>query len=39
MNLKVTETLHCPDIEQAALAAHTCIRPGGINHVIARETW
>jgi hypothetical protein len=39
MNLRVTETSSWSDIETAALAAGTCIRPGGANHVIARETW
>jgi hypothetical protein len=39
MNLRVTETSDWAAIEQAALAAGTCIRPDGINNSRAKETF
>ncbi|HZA23833.1 MAG TPA: hypothetical protein VFA32_14740 [Dehalococcoidia bacterium] len=39
MNLRVVETVSWPDVETAATAAQTCIRPGGLNHAVAKETW
>jgi hypothetical protein len=39
MNLRVVETIDWSTIENAAVVAHTCIRPDGLNNVRARETW
>jgi hypothetical protein len=39
MNLRVTETAVWSDIEKAATAAGTCIRPGGVNNERARESF
>jgi hypothetical protein len=40
MNLRVVEAQSWDDVEEAATAAHTCIRPNdGPNNALARETW
>jgi hypothetical protein len=39
MNLRVVETVSWPDIEAAAEAAGTCIKPSGANNARARETF
>jgi hypothetical protein len=39
VNLRVSETTAWSDVEGAALAAGTCIRPGGPNHERARASF